>query len=457
MRRRAVWLVAPAMVATVGLACAAGCTAIIGDLTERGIDASVADSGSDGTTVADGATDAGSLPGFDVVPTPPAHAKITFVHAAPGVFPVRLCIATGTSPSLAAGVYAFPNNVAQQGSLQYFPYLGLQSGSGATLPDLGDFEGVDVTLFAINATAVRDDASSMGASEPDCAGLLGANGQGAGGGGLVLNTDYIELPAIPSGTFTHGASFLVVMEGCLGGYPSTDLQSAQDVCGSTYDSAHAAQPLGNVGLRVYQVDTSAPPPGTLGIQVLHAASEWDGFFVTLPLRITGPSRSAQAVANTFGVTDQALDGGGANAPIATLIAYGAPLTPDAAAPQILALADYGMLQAYTTLSAPDGGAIIDSYDDSMFPATFGYGTVTVTSSFPEIQAFSGHAYAEDGGPAMPLYVPGANYTLVRVGDQEQALYINPADGGASTADAAVLNPGCAHFLMFPNDPVVPAL
>jgi hypothetical protein len=389
------------------------------------------DSSSDGQANHDSATDSG-----DAAP-PPVHAKVLFVNAAADLPGVRICIGVGATPQLLPGVFALPNSVATGSPL---PYPEIPPGTGGPLPDITDLQSLVLDVFLINASKIATNTMASTA-ELDCPTLLGSDGQGAtmdSGIPLVKGTDYFQLPmAIPANTFLHGNVYLATLNGC---GPGDTSAGATLRCGASYSAT-----AGNLGLKIYQLDNGTPATATLNVQVLHASQAWDG--------LLGAQLQGQPLANTFGISDQT-DGATPNAPIATLINYGAPVTPDAAAPQTIVAADYASLAAYVSVSAPDGGPLV------LGVGTDGgviLGNVTEGVPFTDIQALSGYGTAADGGPADPLYVAGGNFTLVWVGDPTQSEYINPNTGNpAVDGGPSVFNTASPHFLMFPNNPAVPS-
>jgi hypothetical protein len=376
------------------------------------------------SSVADSAplADAG-LPPDDVgvAETEPAavRATVTVVHAATGLFPVRLCLGVETPPVLISLVYPLPNNVTEQGSA---PYLGIFPGTAVTLPNLTDLAAFDVTLYAVNAQLIASDTSASSADpsgETDCPTLLGTGGLGSDASTLVPNVDYVKLPTIPEGTFSHGNSFVVAIEGCMAD-PQGTLGYSTALCGASWVAS-----TGNVSLQVFQVDNQSDAGTALGLQVIHASSAWDGL----------TAADAGAISNTFGVYDGVSD---AYAPVAQGVSFGSITPADAAAPQSIVAADYASSGLYTLVTAGDGG---------LGPFTF---------SFPQIQAASGYGTTADGGTAGPLYVAGANFTAVWVGDPRQPAYV-AADGGALAEDAGgTFNAASPHFVMVPSSPTPPA-
>ncbi len=420
-------------------ALAVGCSGDDSTNTGPAADSGPADSTGfpDSQTGMDAAHDSNTAD-HDAAPPPP-NAKLTLVHAAPGVPAFRVCfgLVNGTTTIVAPTYEPLPNNPANQGP---FPYLGIFPGTGGTLADLGvNYSTIEIVGFIINADKIATHTSAE-TGEPQCSDLIGTDGTGpadAGPGALVLGTDYFKLPPIPKGTFTPGSSFLLVLEGC---EPGNTTASAQAVCGAGYSST-----AGNIALQIYQVDNSAPATATMGVQVLHASSAWDG--------VTGGELS-QPIATTFGVTDRTVDGGGGNPPVATLINFGGGPTPDAAAPQTITAADYAGLAAYAISSAPDGGPLVLGVDpDGGTPIL---NVISAGLTFPQIQSLSGYATVADGGPADPLYLPGKNFVLVWVGDPSQPEFITGQGQPVTDGGASSFNTAYPHFLMFPTDPALPA-
>jgi hypothetical protein len=362
---------------------------------------------------------------------PPVRAKVTFVNASPGLFPVRLCLGVETPPVLISLLYPLPNEVALQGAA---PFLGVFPGTAMVFPNLTDLAAFDVTLYAVNAQLIASDTSA--GAESDCPTLLGPSGMGADGGTLVPNVDFVRLPTIPQGTFTHGSSFVVVLEGC-NADPQGTLGYSTALCGGNWVAG-----AGNVTAQVFQVDDTNPATTALGLQVIHASSAWDGL----------TDAGGQAIANTFGVYDDANDAG-ALPPIAQRLTFGSMAPPDAAAPQTVVAADYASSGLYTLVTAADGGPL--AWSDGDGGTTLGF-LGPYPFSFAQIQAVSGYATGADGGVMGPLYLPGSNFTAVWVGDPRQPAYVG-ADGGALSADAGgTFNAAAPHFLLLRNDPVVPA-
>ncbi len=377
-----------------------------------------------------------ALPPDDVVVVEAApsavRAKVTVVHAAPGLYPIRICLGIETPPELVSIVYPLPNNAAQQGTA---PYLGLFPGTAMTLPDLTDLAAFDVTLYAINAQLIASDTSAAPGTQIDCPTLLGSNGMGSDASTLVPNVDFVRLQTIPQGTFSHGGSFVVAIEGCLAD-PHGALGYSTAMCGANWSGGG-----GNVAAHVFQVDNGAAPTNALGLQIIHAASAWDGL-------LTADAGGA-AIANTFGV----YDGDAALPPVAQGAIFGSITPMDAAAPQAVVVADYASSGLYTLVTAADGGTL--ALSDGEGGTTVG-NLGPYAFSFTQIQALSGYGTNADGGVVGPLYLPGASFTAVWVGDPRQPAYV-AADGGPLAQDAGgVFNGASPHFVMVPSDPTTPA-
>jgi hypothetical protein len=404
--------------------------------TDSGLDAmGFADSPASDSTTQDSATDAADA-------ALPPNAKLTVVHAAPGVPAFRICfgLELNSAVIVSPGFFPLPNNAANQGP---FPYLGLFPGTGGALADLGvNYSTIEIVGFIVNAEAIANNTSAT-TNELDCSQLIGTDGTGVDGGGLVLGRDYFQLPPIPKGALAPRSSYLLALEGC---EPGNTAAAAQAVCGASYSSS-----TGNLSLELYQLDNSAPAGATMGVQFLHGSSAWSGE-LQAPFAAGGYGQAFASTVNIVDGTVFATDGGGANAPIAANVNAGSPLTPDAAAPQSVVPTDYATTVAVLTDGVPDGGPL-------EFPNPDGGGAITLYRSyefpFTDIQQFSALATLPDGGPAGPAYLPGANFVLIWVGDPSQPMFIG-ADGGASSPDAGgSFNTASPHFLMFPSDPTLP--
>jgi hypothetical protein len=306
-------------------------------------------------------------------------------------------------------------------------FPGLYPGAGGAFPDLTDLEPKAITPILIpmpNAALAIDVKSNP--NERTCDTLVGA---GATGGvlqpiGADGAGDFFKLPTIPSGTFQKGKTYLLALIGCVRGNVSA---SAALQCGSMYDPA-----TGNLAIKVVELDKSVADAGPMGLQVLDLSQAIDG--------VIG-AQAGGTVTGVVGLTSDDLDGGAPpNAPVATAITYG-DFTPDAAAPQVYATADYAHSLAYDQL-------VVTTADGGMSSPQ------TIALPFGVIQTLTYGRIGDAGlpGPAgQPLYVQGANFTLVILGDPSAQQLV--ADGGPN----ASYDGRGIHFLMFPNDPPLPAL
>jgi hypothetical protein len=258
-------------------------------------------------------------------------------------------------------------------------------------------------------------------NERTCDTLIGPTGQGGTGTNtLVRDTDFFRLVTIPAGTFTKGNTFVVALTGCVRGDTSS---AAKQKCGATYDSA-----TGNLGWKVVQLDRFVADSTKLGLQVLHLAQPLDGYVGAM---FDG------GVKNVIGI---AVEGGAPNAPVANGIGFGA-LVPMLAGPQIYATSDYVRTSAYDEIHG------YDTTDASTIVAR-------PALSFHAIQMLTYGSY--DGGTGIgpagqAIYLPGANYTLILIGDPNADPPYD--DGGANPR----YDGHGVHFLMFPNDPPLPRL
>jgi len=387
----------------------------------------------------------------------PAHAKIVVVHASPNAPDIRFCFGTGVMDNgsdLAVGpLPALPHDDSTLPGPYGQTYPALYAGTGGALPDLTNLETKAVTGFVIPMpqTKIAGDVKSN-AQERTCDTLIGANGAGGTGTNTLSPTanppDYIKLPTIPKGTFKSGNTYLLAITGCLGG-DTSGLGDGKAKCGSNYDKN---QPLGNLGIKIIQLDRTVADTTKLGLAVVHASSAVDGF---LPLANGG--YFDQGVKTTFGLTRDDLDGGSPpNAPVAVLKNYGYGFDGGTATPQTYTNNDYAHAVAYAAVTGfhtvpanPDAGT---DASVAAVPAT------TVALPFGVLQKLSYGSF--DGGIGVgptgaPLYVAGQNYTLIFLGDPTAQQLIVQTDAGPQP------NPNYKgyglHMMMFPNDPPLPKL
>jgi len=275
----------------------------------------VQDSGGDGSVIADGGSDgnesigdsgheAGLDAGFDAdadtgVP-PLADAKLVLVHAAPGLGPVRFCLATsvGTAESVVAPISALPHGPLSAPSYPPPPAFGseydggsapvaqgtpgLYPGTIAALPDITSLDAFAITFILIDANAIANNTaagSPDGGPELTCQQLLGTHAKGTTDSpvaGTLTPSQFIVLPAIPPGTFPDGSTSLLSFTGCVAGYEPSAAARAQgttatDICGADFGSS------GNVAVGVAPIDTtSAPTSGGWGVQFAHRSTAIQG-------------------------------------------------------------------------------------------------------------------------------------------------------------------------------------
>jgi hypothetical protein len=343
---------------------------------------------------------------FDAHPpvdgSPPAHARIIFVHASPDLPAIRLCFGIGTQSNgsdLQVNALLPPlPATANSGE----PYPGIMPGAGYPIPDLIDLSTVAVTPFAVFA-------SSIGAGTAHCDALVGADGQG---GTLVRNKDYVRLATTPPGTYTADSTEIVAVAGCTPA--AVDPNATVARCGPDYDPA-----TGNVSEAVAGLDVNINA-ATMGAQVLHLAPGLDG-------ELGG-----------FGVAQQLVT-----------ITTGAPavfnLTP-------LGGVGYGALGSATAVQVTD----ISSVDtpNALFTVQTSNAMGAVVNqlvlAFSQISQLTvGTVAAPDGGP---YFAPGENYVFVLLGDPSAAPYLDPNGQPNAAYDGHGL-----HVIAFPAHQVPSAL
>lgn len=382
-------------------------------------------------------TDGGGTDG-DAAPQKP-HAKIIIVHASPNAPDLRFCFGIGSkadgSDLAVSPSSPLPNDDSNLPTGKTYP--GLYVGSGGALPDTIDLEPKAITGFAI--TVPNDKIKNDVKSNPNgrlCNELIGATGTGGTGATTLTTAEFLKIPTIPAGTFVKGNTYLLALTGCIPGSGT----AAQ--CGAGFNAT-----TGNLGIKIVQLDKTVADAAKLGLQVVHAAPAVDGV-----IGATIAPGGGTNLKNTFGITLDNLDGGNPpNPPAASGVNYGYGLDGGAAVPQVYSAADYVHAVAYDSITAtfPTPPA-----DAGLEGGTAVAPVKTIAIPFGAVQTLSYGTF--DGGigigPAgTPLYVPGANYTLILVGDPSAQQLV--VDGGR--------NPNYdghgVHFLMFPNDPPLPKL
>lgn len=360
------------------------------------------------------------------------HAKIILVHAAPYAPDFRICFGVGAKndgSDVAIGpLPPLPHDDTNLPLEKTYPAL--YAGSGGALPDLTNLETKAITPFLIpvpNTKLANDVKSNV--NERTCDTLIGTTGQGGTSTNtLVRNTDFFQLATVPTGTFKQGNTFIIGFTGCVRGNTSS---TAMQECGATYDVTS-----GNLVMKLVQLDRVVTDPTKIGLQVLHLARAIDGYVSASP-GFTGGMK------NFVGI---ALDNNGLppNAPVGDAINYGAFVPPVAAsdtysASQYAHSVAYDRIVGYTLM--PDAAPAETTVGTAAFPFA-----VVQRLTYGSVDAGNGI------GPAgQPLYLPGANYTLVLVGDPTAEQLVD--DGGANPR----YDGHGIHVLMFPNDPPLPKL
>ena len=172
--------------------------------------------GGDGTNEGGPPTSDSSLDDSDTYAAPPSPvlpANLILLHAAPGVGPVRLCIATQTGSAAAsvAPIFAFPDSSDSAPPWHLPPAFGpaYDGGVGAVTPGTpGLYPGVttaipeipsliqstSITPYLIDANVIAAytaDTSTYG-GEPTCVALIGQNA----GGGILATSQFTALAPI---------------------------------------------------------------------------------------------------------------------------------------------------------------------------------------------------------------------------------------------------------------------
>lgn len=331
-------------------------------------------------------------------------AKLIVVHASPDLGPVRICFSRGPDlQNLAVAPLPPLPNKATAGQ----PFPGLFQGTGGPLPSVGtDFSNLVIVPYVMLAANLAAKGAIPGdaGTQPACDELFAADASIK----LVENTDYFKLPPIPAGLLLRNKTFLLLATGCR---PTATRRAGitDGQCGPTYNGT-----TGNIGVIAYELDRS-PRAGTeMGVQFAHAAAPAADF-------VKQPVLPGLVLDGSFTPLGDAA------------VAYG-NMNKDAAT-------------AVTGVAATDSFGIRVQLpvgpDASIVP-------VTLAASLPQIQTIT-----TGTAPPPSIYVNGTNYTFVAIGDTNQPQFIDPFDGGASTADAGRFNGYTFHYLGFPNDPTLP--
>jgi hypothetical protein len=476
------------------------------------------DNGSGGGTTADGGQeDTGTVPvtdggGSDApvttgdsasdapVTTVLPDAKLILLHAAPGVGPIRLCIAQseGTAAPSVAPIAAIPDNPADVPPWTPPPAYGpaydggvgavapgtpgLYPGTIAAVPDITTLANLNITPFVIDANLIADQTSVKGpdgGKEATCDILIGKHGLGTGDTppGILSTSQFIQLPTVPANTLLDGTTWLLSATGCLPGFqPSASAQAlgitAADTCGAGYDGGS------NVALGLAKLDTTTQVDGGWGIQfaqrstaiqgtpfplvednsvIIEHAPASDGL---LPGVVVTQTTTLDAGA------DDAGDGGDASVPTTTTTQSFVPIatTPVAESPTALtpvatvtanpATSAFGFLTAPGSL---DGGA----FAPTAYPYSSQGETVVLGDTFAipltSIEALSSWT-ASTEQPTPATFVAGQTYTLITVGNNDLTVPQLLTAAGTSNlgGDAGACgSAGCydgrgLHIVAFPN-------
>jgi hypothetical protein len=479
--RKVTWIrlgIATALATIGGVgAIAAGCS---GDDNTVTTPPGGGDSGTHGDTGVGSDTGTGSDGGLQDANKPDVvaakHAKLVLVHGAPGVYPFRVCFATGTkadgSDATVAAFSALPD--AKSAPL---PFAGVFPGTGGAFPDITDLSGTAITPFLLRADRIAAYDSTMGANEPDCTKFIGTDGKGANADpNLKLPPeDYYPLPTIPAQTFLDNNTYLLSLVGCMPDPNDAGFGFNTALCGSTWTAA-----TGNVAVGIGQLDTTTMVDGGIGVQFAHRSAPVEGLpgmADTTALGQPGVNPVHDPASN--GVIPALnwvtmMDGG----PEAGTV-VSSQLAAVSSTPVKYSKSDVSPAQAFafngTMPSDPslmfgvgmvkaDGG--VPTFAPWPFgPATPGGNPAPNTGDYyalglPTIQLLSGPVM--DGG-----FTAGETYTFVLLGDPTKTIgAIVQADGGGVTSTCAETpnNPdaGCnplyeMHFVAFPNHLSVPKL
>jgi hypothetical protein len=385
------------------------------------------DTGTGSETTAPEAGDAGGGTDASEAGKPDAgsFAKLTLVNATSDIGPnavldargdaaFRICFKQGTSAQT-LGVAPFPPlpDKAPASAPPGTP-AGIFYGTGGTFPSFGlDLEGRIIVPIIMNAKTLLLKGivnPGTGATGTTCDELVGSVADASAG--LVANKDYWELPAIPAGTFKRDKAYVLALTGCVG-----DATISSDKCGPGFTAGNGPG-VGNLTVRIFETTRAAVSPTSLGIQFLHASAQADA--------ILGPAGANFSIEP--GLMADPRDAGSFQAATAAPVAYGT-LTPAKAVTKA-SDGDYFVLSK--TSPNPINGPL------APFP-------------LPAIQAISGL-----GPPTAPtVYVGGANYVFVAVGDPAEPTF-NATDGGGpgDGGDGTSFNTKSVHYLAFPTDPKV---
>jgi hypothetical protein len=379
--------------------------------------------GSETTTPDGGGTDASEGGKADAG----SFAKLTLVNATTDMGPnsvlnargdaaIRVCFKQGTTDqNIGVAPYPpLPDKAPASAPAGTPP--GIFYGTGGTFPSFGlDLEGRIIVPIVMNAkTLLLKGVVNPGNGSPGttCDELVGATADASAG--LVAGEDYWELPAIPAGTFKKEKAYVLALVGCVGDATIVN----KDKCGPTPPDG-SAPGVGNLAVKIFETTRAPVSPTSLGIQFLHASAQGNALLgppVNFPIEP--------------GLMADPRDAGSFQAATTGPVAYGT-LTPAMA---VTKTSDGDFFVLSKTNPNPAEGPL------APFP-------------LPLIQALSGL-----GAPTAPtIYVNGANYVFIAVGDPAEPTF-NATDGGGpgDGGDGTSFNTKSVHYLAFPTDPTIAA-
>jgi hypothetical protein len=352
-----------------------------------------------------GGNEAGPTEAGPTLPWP----KVYGVNASPDAPPLRICASVN---GVVLNLPALPD-IPTPG----LPFPGLFPGTGGLLNLPVDPSTLTLTLYAVNALKLANDTADGGpdgGAEVTCAQLIPV-GDAGGGNYLTPNVDFWNVGTIKKGTLSDGNTYVVALAGCLPG-EQADAGVAL-TCGSGYSTT-----AGNLALTFFNLDsTTAIDAGSLGAQFAHASTPWD--YYATSSNITGAA---------FFTVNPA-DGGvtRVNPPLAGLppVHFGS-LSP-------MALGSYSGL-TFDGTSGLAAGIVTPSLNQ----------VYALPMPFPAIEQLT---YGAGGVPEAGVIQNGKGFVFILVGDPQQPLFQNPADGGPEGLDAGgQINLHAAHFLAFPT-------
>ncbi|MGO8994186.1 MAG: hypothetical protein ACLQVI_12725 [Polyangiaceae bacterium] len=438
-----------------------------------GAGCTLVEEGGDGQIPQDG----GALPG----------ANLVIAHTAPGVPPLRVCLATASALAASPSVVPIPPLPDTVGVAPAYPATGPYSGVAAgtpgiypgtigAFPSLGlSYEELAITPFVVLASSIANDVDldggvgvnlGDGGIEETCVALIGTHGLGAEDtasgstpGRLTLGTDFFPLPVIPFGTLANAKTYLLTVNGCLPGgtvLPATTPGEPALTCGS-----------GDAGpwIGVAEMDTTTvPADGGIGVQFAHRSTALESTPVlcttpscTSDVEIHAPASDGVWPAFLTPFDFDAGEGVGEQQAFAPTelaqvpVSYSGPVgvtTPQggsAISPVVSVPVNVagGSTTYFGVLVQPlDGGAP----NANPWPGTFNGAPAPgdlILLPLSKVQLLSAWNATTVGGSLG--FVPGQNYTFILTGDPSAEQLLN-ADGG--------LNPEWdgrgVEFLAFPN-------